>query len=183
MTEQNKPSKRGTRYKSNPFMDDAYEALKPRRKKETGKDNHLMVVSDDFSETGEVVSTNAGFWKSKIVDADKFVKLYTQGVKAVAQLSSSGVKVFEVLYRRVQDQISKDEILLTFPSIDQDETPLSESTFYRGTKELLSKGFIAESMVTGMYYLNPVYMWNGNRLEFVTEYIKAGVEAQQAEKT
>ena len=37
-------------------------------------------------------------------------------------------------------------------------------------KELLEKAFIAESLSPGLYYLNPDFMWNGDRLAFVKEY-------------
>ena len=162
-------SKRGDRHKENPFIINAASNTKSGVKRIVDKSgNRMMVVAED---TGEIVAP-AGFWQTQEVDKTQFVKLYVNGVKAFRDLSSAGTKVFELLYLRVQATIGKDEIWLTFPNINQAITPISKPVFYRGMKELLEKGFIAESMAPGLYYLNPDYLWNGDRLAFVKAYIK-----------
>lgn len=167
MKEPAKMSKRGKRFETNPFVEGAMVNTRSGVRRITDKSGtKMMVVSED---TGEVIAP-AGFWQAEEVDKTRFVKLYVNGVKAFKGLSSAGTKVFEILYLRVQEQVGKDEIWLTFPAIDQNETSLGETTFYRGMKELLEKGFIAESVVPGRYFLNPDYMWNGDRLAFVKEY-------------
>jgi hypothetical protein len=166
-------SKRGVRYASNPFLPDAATNTRQGIKRITNKDgNRMMVVSEG---TGEIVAP-AGFWHTQEVDKTQFVKLYINGVKALTDLTSAGTKVFGILYREVQGGVGKDELWLTFPSIDQKITPMAHATFYRGMKELLEKGFIAESEVPGRYFLNPDFMWNGDRLAFVKEYKKLSEE-------
>jgi hypothetical protein len=49
-------------------------------------------------------------------------------------------------------------------------------------KELLDKGFVAESFTPGLYFLNPDYMWNGDRLAFVKEYRKTPSRPKGEEK-
>ena len=169
-------SKRGDRHEDNPFIINAVSNTKSGVKRIVDKSgNRMMVVAED---TGEIVAP-AGFWQTQEVDKTQFVKLYVNGVKAFRDLSSAGTKVFELLYLRVQANIGKDEIWLTFPNINQAITPISKAVFYRGMKELLEKGFIAESMTPGLYYLNPDYMWNGDRLAFVKAYIKQQPTAKQ----
>lgn len=159
--------KRGNKYDHNPFISNAVINTKQGVKRITNKDgNKMMVVSEN---TGEIIAP-AGFWQAQEVDRTQFVKLYINGVKAFRNLHGSGAKVFEVLYMKVQRNIGQDTIWLTFLSLNQLETPISETAFYRGMKELLEKGFIAESITPGKYYLNPDYMWNGDRLAFVKEY-------------
>lgn len=168
--EEKQKSKRGVRYDHNPFIGNAITNTKQGVKRISNKDgNRMMVVSES---TREIVAP-AGFWHAQEVDKTQFVKLYVNGVKAFKDLSGAGTKVFEVLYMKVQASIGTDTIWLTFPSLNQLETPMGETTFYRGMKELLLKGFIAESVTPGMYYLNPDYMWNGDRLAFVKEFRKA----------
>ena len=167
--EEKQKSKRGVRYNHNPFIGNAITNTKQGVKRISNKDgNRMMVVSEN---TGEIVAP-AGFWHAQDVDKTQFVKLYVNGVKAFKDLSGAGTKVFEVLYMKVQANIGTDTLWLTFPSLNQLETPMGETTFYRGMKELLLKGFIAESITPGMYYLNPDYMWNGDRLAFVKEFRK-----------
>jgi hypothetical protein len=104
------------------------------------------------------------------VDSTKFVKLFIRGVKALKELTGAGTKVFEVLYLRVQESIGKDQIYMAFSSVDQELTPMSESTYMRGMRELTEKGFIAATPSQGIFWLNPGFGWNGDRLAFVQEY-------------
>ena len=162
-----KLSRRGEKkHTTNPFLALALTNTKHGVKRITDKTGTRMMV---VSNTGEVLAP-AGFWQTQQVDKTQFVKLYINGVKAFRDLTGAGTKVFEVLYLKVQGEISKDLLHLNFHDIDQRLTPMSESTFMRGMRELVKKGFIAESVVTGRYFLNPDYMWNGDRLAFVKEY-------------
>jgi hypothetical protein len=173
MTEQNiQLSRRGARkFEVNPFVQGAATSTQTGFKRITDKTGtRMMVVSQ---KTGEVMAP-AGFWQAQEVDKTQFVKLYVNGVKAFRDLTSAGTKVFEVLYLKVQESIGKDILSLVFYDVDQAITPMSGSTFMRGIRELVAKGFIAESYVSGRYFLNPDYMWNGDRLAFVKEYRIAG---------
>ena len=138
----------------------------------------MMVVNEN---TGEVIAP-AGFWQHQEVDKTQFVKLYVNGVKAFKDLTGAGTKVFEVLYLKVQESIGKDFLYLSFIEVDQQATQMSKATFMKGMKELIIKGFIAESMVQNKYYLNPDYMWNGDRLAFVKEYRKAPNQQKSVQK-
>lgn len=173
-------SKRGVeRYSKNPFVQNAANATKTGMRRLTsnakGKGGEMMVMSPS---TGEIFGP-AGFWQAQEVDRTTFVKLYINGVRALKELTSAGTKVFELLYVRVQSAIGKDQIWLTHPSIDQASTLISEATFYRGMKELLVKKFIAESTTPGLYFLNPDYIWNGDRLAFVKEYRVKGSKSDE----
>lgn len=165
-----KKSRRGAiQYESNPFVGGAVANTKQGVKRITNKSgDRMMMVSES---TGEVVAP-AGFHQVVDVDKTQFVKLYINGVKAFKELTGAGTKVFEVLYMQVQESIGKDVIYLSFSEIDQRITPMGEATFYRGMKELIDKGFIAESLTQNKYFLNPDYMWNGDRLAFVKEFRK-----------
>ena len=48
--------------------------------------------------------------------------------------------------------------------------------------ELTEKGFIAATPVQGWYWLNPSFVWNGDRLAFVKEYRKAQSKPKAEEK-
>lgn len=62
---------------------------------------------------------------------------------------------------------------LSFSTIDNKETKISQATFTRGMRELIDKGFVAPTIAVGWYWLNLDYMWNGDRLAFVQEYRKS----------
>ena len=174
-------SKRGeVRHASNPFISSAAGNTKQGTKRLSNKAGDKFMI---VSEYGEVVA-NTGFHEIVEVDKTQFVKLYINGVKAFQGLKAAGGKVFEIIYRSVQEVPGTDRIFLHFMEIEQNITPISESTFYRGMAELIKAGFLAESTTPGMYFLNIDYLFNGNRLAFVKEYrIKgAGLADQWADK-
>lgn len=162
-------------YDTNPFMVEV--TTKTRRV--TNKRGDMMLVTTG---TGEIQSNIAGFWESKEVDSTKFVKLFVQGVKALKELSGAGTKVFEVLYLRVQENAGKDQVFMSLSAVDQTLTPMSEATYTRGMRELTGKGFIAASPNQGMFWLNPSFVWNGDRLAFVKEYRRASGKIKIPEK-
>lgn len=161
-------SKRGLpRYSANPFIAAAANNSKTGTKRLSNKKgDRFMLVSQ---ETGDVLAP-AGFHEIVEIDKTQFVKLYINGVKAFQGLSSPGAKVFELIYRSVQESPGSDRIYLHFLSIEQNITPISRATFNRGMRELIDKGFLAESVEPGMYFLNIDYLFNGNRLAFIKEY-------------
>lgn len=178
-----KPSgkRKVARYAKNPFVASAVSNTRAGVRKISNSDgNRMMVMSES---TGEILAP-AGFWHAQEVDKTAFVKLFINGVKALKGLQGAGTRVFEILYMRVQESIGKDQLWLTFPSIDQSVTPMAPATFYRGMKELIEKGFIAESTTPGLYFLNPDYLWNGDRLAFIQEYrLASSKEAKKDTKT
>lgn len=163
-------SRRGIeKHAVNPFLEVADDNTKTRRRTIINKTGDQMMVVDKKS--GEVLGDGgAGFWQTQDVDSTQFVKLYVNGVRALKDLSSAGTKVFEILYMRVQEQFGKDVIYLSFQEVNQELTTISKSTFMRGMRELLEKDFIAETMTQGKYFLNPDFIWSGDRLAFVKEY-------------
>jgi len=157
---------RGIKYADNPFIYETANNTKNGIKRITDKTGKKMMVINDG---GEVIA-EAGFWQIEEVDKTQFVKLYINGVKAFKELSGAGTKVFELLYLELQKNIGIDTIYLSLADVNQSATPIGKTTFFKGMKELLDKGFIAETTRTNQYYINPDYVFNGNRLALVKEY-------------
>lgn len=170
---QPKPKKRRglTVYDHNPFVGGGL--VKSKTKRLTNKRGDMMVVG----ETGEIVAGVAGFWQAQEVDATKFVKLYVNGVRAFKELTNAGTHVFEILYLEIQKNIGQDRVYLSFTSLD-DDVKMSQATFTRGMRELIDKGFVAPTEAVAWYWLNPDYLWNGDRLAFVREYRKKGAASE-----
>jgi len=157
------------KYEKNPFIKTAVDNIKSGVKQIKGSSSDRMMVLNQNS--GEVIAGGVGFVHYAEVDKTQFIKLYVNGVKAIKELTSAGTKVFEILFREVQKNKESDEVWLAFNLIDQQDTPISESTFYRGMKEIIEKKFIAESNVVNRYFLNPDFIFNGNKMTFVKAYM------------
>jgi hypothetical protein len=155
-------------YESNPFLKTAVANTNRGVKRITSQDNDRMLVVSEKS--GEVLG-GAGFWQTKQVDKTQFIKLYINGVKGLADLTSAGTKLFGVLYMEMQKQMGVDQIFLSHTHLDKAIFPdLSPATFSRGVRELKDKNFIAPMVTQGWFFVNPDFIWNGDRLAFVQEY-------------
>lgn len=152
-------------YEENPFV----PSVAIKRKRITNKRGDMTLINND---NGVVASSIAGFWEVQEVDSNQFLKLFINGVKALKELSSAGTKVFEILYIEMQNNIGKDRVYLSIGSVNQDITPISKTIYTRGMRELIDKGFLAASSNMNLYWINPDFLWNGDRLAFVKEYYK-----------
>jgi len=165
---QEEKSRRGIRvHHTNPFIAQAAANTNEgqRRKSLKGKDGTELMLT---TPTGDFVCA-AGFWQYQEVDRTQFVKIFANGMKGFAGLSPAGVKVFELLCFEVQRAIGKDEVYLSFSGIDL-SVGLTQSTFTRGIRNLLDKKFIAATKRVSWYFINPDYIFNGDRLALVKEF-------------
>lgn len=162
-------------HRRNPFMPE----IKPKTRRITNKRGDMMLVSP---ETGEIKATVAGFWEAEEVDSTKFLKLFVNGVKALAELSNAGTRIFELLYIEMQNNVGRDQVYLSYTALDERQSSISRSTFSRGISELIDKKFIAAMPAVGWYWVNPDYMWNGDRLAFVKEYRRTPPNKKQHQR-
>lgn len=128
-----------------------------------------MHVSDD----GEAV-THSGIHIIESVDKDKFVKIYTQNVKAIFDLKPTTQRVLQYLITELQKTPNADAIYLAWIGAEEyfseQDVNVSRASFHRAMKELLDRGFIAESTKPNMYWFNPNLFFNGDRMTFIREY-------------
>ena len=158
------------RYRANPFLEHTAEISNRGYKRIFGKDdnNKYLVVNPD----GE--ARPAGFYFKREVEKNEFVKLFAEGVGALMGLNNAGKKVFQILYGQIVGEKGKDktEIILNYELLtDEEREFISKRTFYNGINDLIRTGFIAESYVASYYFINPAYIFNGDRLAVVNEYV------------
>ena len=133
-------------HNSNPFMTGL--GVRSRTKRIVNKRGDMSLVN---YETGEVKAQIAGFWEAEEVDTTKFIKLFVNGVKALAELTNAGTKVFELLYIEMQNSIGKDSVYLSYSALNPRQD-ISRSTFARGLSELIEKKFIAAQPAVCWYW-------------------------------
>lgn len=162
------------RYKSNPFLVDMVLDLKERqvRLSPLGRDNNILVDQS----TGEIRGTHVVTYKR--IDGEQFVKLFTKNIALTFDLSGAGIKTFSVLCWAIQSSgLSKDYVVLdaithtNFMGAHADWEPplkLSLATFRRGLAELERAKLIAKAERAGHYWINPNFVFNGDRVAFTT---------------
>ena len=174
MTENQKTHTQVARYKENPFVQDmdVPVANKSIRVGRLGRDEHILVNSA----TGEVQGTHVVTYKR--VDAEQFVKLFTANIALTFELKAAGIKALSVLMWAVQgksqakDLVPLDKYILDdFLAAHGDRNPplkLSPPTFLRGLAELEAAKIIAKNIRPGWYFINPNFVFNGDRIAFTT---------------
>lgn len=163
------------RHKTNPFLDDMIVPVKGKqvRLSRLGGDKNILVNQH----TGEVQGTHVTTFKR--VDGQQFVKLFTANIGLTFDLSAAGIKAFGVLLWVVQNRaLSKDEVYLDSFALEDfleyhaatGEQPLklSLATFKRGINEMEKAQIVAKTMRQGCYFINPNFVFNGDRIAFTT---------------
>lgn len=159
------------RYEENPFIEGMVVPVKGQRVQMSrlGRDDNVLVNQA----TGEVQGTHITTFKR--VDSEQFVKLFTANIALTFELGAAGIKAFSVLVWILQDRtISKDLVPLDkfvledFLKAQEKKLALSQATFARGLAELEKAKIIAKHVRQGWYFINPNFVFNGDRIAFTT---------------
>jgi hypothetical protein len=176
------------RYEENPFIDELKVPIKKKniRVSPLGKDRNVLINQI----TGEEFGTHVTTYKK--VDAEQFVKLFTTNIALTFNLKSCGIKALNVLIWMVQHtSINKDLIMLDkyaledFLKFHDDEDPplrLSLSTFNRGLASLEQSQIIAKNVRKGWYFINPNFVFSGDRIAFTQIIEKKKRESNNNER-
>lgn len=166
-------------FPENPFLDGV--GYNTRKRTEILFDGKQAVIS---SETGEVLEDSLAVARVKHVDADQFVKLYTQHLWVFFDLGKAAQRVAEFVLKQVGTRaIGRGEVLLTFQEYEtyyKSRTGGTRPTFMRGLQELAAKNVIAKSPVSHVWWINPALCFNGDRARFITEIRRKKVNKQAA---
>jgi len=164
----------------NPLME--LQQLRTRRRLvQSGRGEQLV-----SSVTGEVIGVSAIRTIEERDDAE-FVKVFASGVAASYDLTKTAQRVFTVVLDQYQRTPMSggyaDSVKLFWfgDGLDGRSVDLSERTFRRGLKELLSKRFLYPK--TGEeFWVNPGLFFKGDRVMFIREYVRKKSNTDQAER-
>ncbi|MGF1884496.1 replication/maintenance protein RepL, partial [Vibrio splendidus] len=157
-------------YKVNPFLDKLVVTTRTKsvEVKPIGKKSDVYINES----TGEIAGTEVRTYRQ--VDDAEFVKIFTANIALTFDLNSAGIKAFNVLLFTVQqsgierDVVALDELTLEDFLEFNKEKKLSKSTLERGIKELVKANIIAKHVRASHYFINPNFVFNGNRISFQT---------------
>lgn len=166
------------KYETNPYMIGvtADLAANTRTKIQWIGEQHDKFIAKGDMATGEITDMQQGIVMGSrtYLDSKKFVKVYAQGIAAIFNLKQAGQKVFALIYAEVSTHKDTDTVYVPYTS----KIGFSRATYYKGIKECIVTGLIAQTMSPGLYFINPQYIYNGDRFMLVTQYIKAQEQQQ-----
>jgi hypothetical protein len=162
------------KHKTNPFVTgDGQGLVVYKTKGETLETAGPLVVSD--SKTGEIYST-AQIRQTKIVDGERFVKLFVRHLDAFFDLKPGTVKLLMALIEELSHAryAHGDTIYLNYSKVvdffeAKGTKPPAKGTFFSAMAELTEKKIVAPSVDLNLWFVNPAVFFNGDRVRFVTE--------------
>ena len=128
------------------------------------------------SEDEDVKVNSIDFYTKITIDKDQFIKLYISALPALSNLKNSTKLLFQYILIKINEEIGKDVIYLNYSDYSRSTylSPLSgkfsQSTFSRALNELLDNEIIYKTPNQHLYFINIAYIFNGDRLKFITEY-------------
>jgi hypothetical protein len=151
----------------NPFPLQGVE-FKPRRKAHNGLNQTLDIVS---RKDGAQVEQIAGFYTYEKVDTTRFVKLFANGVGTIKELPHAGIRVFFKIAEELLQKKGIDQLTLSYQKYASDTDSMSEATYNRGLKSLITAGIIRGVLNNpSRFWVNPNYIFNGRRQEFTHSF-------------
>ena len=167
------PSILKRKYRENPFISERGFSVPMRQKGEVVQTAGPLQLIDSGS--GEVMDV-AEVRRVKVVDTERFVKLFVGQLDAFFDLKPGSVRLMTALV----DELSQaryahgDTIYLNYQRVSEYFTrknvkPPAKATFFSSMAELTEKGFVAPSVDTNLWFVNPAIFFNGDRVRFVTE--------------
>ena len=155
--------------RENPFAKQALvnigNALISKTIKGSNKDESaiLKAVNSD----GQILG-NSVFVRNKTVDSENFAKFFIAGFKAFFDLKPASIKVFKFILEQLKP--NSDEFMFFIEDCCE-STGYCKMTVYRALGELCSAEIIARGRSELQYYINPMCVFNGDRVTFATTYI------------
>lgn len=124
--------------------------------------------------TGEQTATHVTAFKK--VDSGSFVKLFAENIAFTFDLKSSGLKALNVVIWVLQyNGIGKDKVTIDSLTLEDfndhqgiEDNRFSISTLMKGMLDLQKAQIIAKAARKGVYYINPNFIFNGDRIAFTT---------------
>lgn len=155
--------------RENPFAQQALvnigSALVSKSVKGTNKDESAILKGID--QNGEILGSSV-FIRNKTIDNEQFTKFFLAGFKAFFDLKPASLKVFGFILEQLKP--NRDEFMFFLEDCIE-MTGYSKMTIYRSLGELCSAQIIARGRTEEQYYINPLCVFNGDRVTFATTYI------------
>lgn len=112
----------------------------------------------------------------RLTDADKFVKVYPDLLSKFFDLSNAGKCLLVVVFNEMQKNDGKDFVYLSYAEKYQfvknnEVRTIGKNSFYKGVEELIKFDVIARSSSKNVFFINPRFIFNGNRVTFCQTFI------------
>jgi len=157
------------RFKENPFVEQAIEDITIVKKMHfiTPKDkNEIQMI---VSQSG-VIEGQTAFLRYVEVDEDKFAKLYLSQLASFWELSKPAIRVFSYMLNILKPK--QDSFILRMDECLEYTGYKHRKDINNGLSALIEAKIVARSNYEFEYFINPLVVFNGDRVTFAKTYVK-----------
>lgn len=158
--------------KENPFLEEAVEQVNNnivKKYKTATKTGEKAILKAYDENTGEVLG-HTQFIRQIEVDEEQFAKFYLSNFSAFFDLKPQAIKVFGYILNQLVP--ARDEFLFFHEDCLEFTGYKSQTSIRIGLTSLLENKIIARGRSEILYYINPMVVFNGNRITFAKTYVK-----------
>ena len=156
----------------NPFLKQAVEEVQKNivKKYKTATNTDQKAILKAFDEnTGEILGSTQ-FIRQIEVDEEQFAKLYLSNFSAFFDLKPTAIKVFGYILNQLIP--NKDEFVFLLDDCIKYTGYKTKSSVFQGLGQLVQNEIIARGKTDFLYFINPMIVFNGNRITFAQTYVK-----------
>lgn len=163
----------------NPFVEQAIRDIKIIQKTQvvrpSNKDEIQMITS-----TGGEVTGYTAFMRFVEVDEEKFAKVYLSQFTAFWELTKPAIRVFGYILSILRPK--QDEFFLEMNKCLSYTKYTHANSVLSGLAVLVECGIIARSDSHFKYFINPLVVFNGDRVTFAKTYVKKKKDRDRADQ-
>lgn len=158
----------------NPFVKKMIEEVDPvRRRKLVAPTNKEVTRAIIDTNTGEL-SGHTAFMQYIEVDETQFAKLYLSNIAAFWDLTPGAIRVFTYILQSVKP--NQDKFYFVLEDCLEFTKYKSKKQIFAGLAILCEKQIIARGRTHFEYFINPMVIFNGNRITFAKTYIRKKIK-------
>lgn len=158
--------------KENPFLSQAVEQVEKnlvKKYKAATRTGEKAILKAYDEGTGEVLG-HTQFIRQIEVDEEQFAKFYLSNFSAFFDLKPQAIKVFGYILKQLVP--NRDEFSFFIDDCLSYTGYKSDTSVRIGLTNLLKNQIIARGRNEYFYFINPMVVFNGNRITFAKTYIR-----------
>ena len=163
-------------FEVNPFAEKAIEEMQIVKKQQVIRPMNRNEIHMIVNSEGKVEGQTA-FMRFIEVDEQRFAKVYLSQFSSFFDLSKSAIKVFGYILTVIPPK--KDSFYFIMEECLKYTGYSTEKSVFEGLASLIENNIIARSNNHVRYFINPLVVFNGDRVTFAKTYIKKREEGNQ----
>lgn len=165
-------------FKENPFVERAIQDIRIVKKTQVirpkNKDEIQMITSSE----GEVTGYTA-FTRFIEVDEERFAKVYLSQFASFWELSKAAIRVFSYILSVLKPK--QDSFIFKMDDCLEHTKYKHKKDVLSGLGNLIECNIIARSNYDWEYFINPLVVFNGDRVAFTKMYVKKKKDKEKIE--